>query len=198
MHHLIGLQNQIIFVQGKYDLIMYRNPSTEQRQVFERIFSSNYQTFFNIGFNICKNRDFSKDIVQSFFVELWESEIWNKEIEDLNAYLFRSFYRKAIREYKTAKRRQEFRLPPNLDMPVPSFEDLWIEIQEQESLQRHVKQAWEVLPEKQKLALGLRFREGMGYEEIAKKTGKSRQTIYNQIHSAIKKMKEIISTSPSS
>lgn len=177
---------------------MSRNPSHEQRQLFERLFSSNYQTFFNIGFNICKNRDFAKDIIQSFFVELWESEVWEKDITDLNAYLFRSFYRKAIREFKKEKNRNLFSLEPGAEIPIPSFEDLWIEIQEQTNLQEKIALALDSLPEKQRAAMNLRFREGMGYEEIALKTGKSRQTIYNQIHDAVKKLRGFLSANSSS
>ena len=177
---------------------MSRNPSPEQRQIFERVFSSNYQTFFNIGFNISRSRDFSKDLIQSFFLELWEKKIWEKEISDLNAYLFRSFYRKAIRELKTEKKRQEFSLDPDWDIPIPSFEELWIEVQEQSSIQEKLAQALESLPDKQRQAIHLRFQEGLKYEEIASQTGKSPQTIYNQIHTAVKKLRELVSTKHSS
>lgn len=177
---------------------MSLNKSNEQRQVFERVFSSNYQTFFNIGFSICRNREFTKDILQNFFLELWEIEVWEKDIQDLDAYLFRSFYRKAIREVKNEQKRQEYTLPPYLEIPIPSFEDLWIEVQEQASIQQKINQAMERLPEKQRQALALRFQEGWEYDKIAKKTGKSRQTIYNQIHEAVKKLKKIISTNTSS
>ena len=63
---------------------------------------------------------------------------------------------------------------------------------QQEQEQKQIEKAFEILPTQQKEMLELRFLQGFSYQEIANNTGKSRQTIYNQIHTAIKKLRKIL------
>ncbi|MEM6801414.1 MAG: sigma-70 family RNA polymerase sigma factor [Bacteroidota bacterium] len=170
--------------------LMSPERSKDKRADFERVFLSNYQLLFNIGFSICKDRDLSKDMIQSFFLELWEKELWKKEIQDIPAYLSRSFYRKAIRLYTAQKKLNTNLTYKDQEVPIPSFESLLIQSQEQEHLQQKLSKAIEELPNKQQEVLKLRFEQGMAYEEIAFSRGKSKQTIYNQINAALKKLKE--------
>ena len=94
------------------------------------------------------------------------------------------------------------RLNPNLELitaknqeqalSVPSYETLLINFQIEKTHKQQLEAAINTLPNQQKEALSLRFKEGLDYEEIAVSTGKSPQTIYNQIHSAIQKLRKAL------
>ena len=46
--------------------------------------------------------------------------------------------------------------------------------------------------EEEKQVLQMRCQQGVSDDEIATNTGKSKQTVYNQIHSAIKRLKDVL------
>jgi RNA polymerase sigma-70 factor (ECF subfamily) len=172
---------------------MLSRKTQDRRIQFEELFMSNYQAFFRMGIRLCGNREFTKDVIQSFFVELWEKEIWEKEIEYMPAYLQKAFYRKMCYEIKRQQKRPDANSGDPLELPTPSYETLLIQQQQAETLHKSISQAMQQLPEQQRQMLHMRFRKGMDYDEIASQTGKSRQTIYNQIHSAVKKMRKNLS-----
>ena len=83
-----------------------------------------------------------------------------------------------------------------LKSSIPSFEETLIHLQEIQNLEHNIQTALDQLPDQEREMLNLRFQKGMEYNEIAESTGKSKQTIYNQIHSAVQKLRKILTNSP--
>jgi len=52
------------------------------------------------------------------------------------------------------------------------------------------------LPARQRELIILKFYEGLGYEDIVRKTGLTRRTIYNKIHEALSKIKNEVLQAP--
>lgn len=163
-----------------------------KKKKFEELFLEQYQAFLSLGVSVCGQREFVKDTLQLFFLQLWEKEIWEADIQDPKAYLFKSFYRLLFSELKKNRKFQGI-----------SFDQLeekgnWLFEREMESLegtldlQKKVHKLMKELPEKQRKVLQLRFQEGLAYNEIADFTGKSKQTIYNQIHASIRKLRMLL------
>lgn len=169
---------------------MLSRKKQDRRMQFEKLFMSHYQAFFQMGIRLCGKREFTKDVIQSFFVELWEKEVWEKEIQFMPAYLHKAFYRKMLYELKKQQKRPETGAHPSAEISIPSYESLLIQQQEDLSLQKSISKAMAQLPLQQQKVLSMRFKDGMAYDEIASQTGKSRQTIYNQIHAAVKKLRK--------
>jgi RNA polymerase sigma factor (sigma-70 family) len=169
---------------------MFRKKAYDRRNQFEDLFMSNYRSFFQMGMRLSGQREFTKDVIQSFFVEVWEKQVWEKEVEYMTAYLHKAFYRKVLAEMKKQRRRAEVSMEESIELKIPSYEALLIELQQNEALQQRLNQAISQLPDQQRMVLNMRFQEGMNYDEIATQTGNSRQTIYNQIHAAVKKMRK--------
>lgn len=157
---------------------------------FERFFSTHYKVLFGIGYRLCGDREMTKDLLQSFFLELWESRFQSQNIQYLEAYLKKSFHRKVIKALqKNTKIQQQLKKHPAA-LSVPSYEQLMVNFQQTESQKQQLQSAIATLPEQQKEVLSLRFKDGLDYSEIATSTGKSPQTIYNQIHAAIQKLRK--------
>ena len=156
---------------------------------FEALFRSNYGLLFSLGFRMSADAALTKDVIQSLFLELWEKRHQINAVMHWKAYLRKSFYRKML---LALKKRQLLpaELPDNiLELSTPSYEQLLVNFQIEQSRQHDVQQAMDQLPTKEREMLQLRFKEGLSYEEIAENTGKSKQTVYNQIYTAIKKLK---------
>lgn len=141
---------------------------------------------------MCADRELTKDVIQSLFLELWEKRAQLGEITYWNAYLKKSLHRKLLGELKKPNHHLKAIHTSTQEPSTPSYEELLINFQMEEDKRCDLKEAIQLLSEQEKTMLRLRFNEGMNYEEIAKDTGKSKQTIYNQIFSAIKKLRKTL------
>jgi len=157
---------------------------------FERFFMKHYKVLFNLGYRLCGDKELTKDLLQSFFLELWESRFQSQNIQYLEAYLKKAFHRKVIKILQKNKSIKEGIKNQEQLISTPSYEQLLINFQTQETQKEQLQKAINNLPDQQRKTLSLRFKEGLDYEEIALSTGKSQQTIYNQIHSAIRKLRK--------
>ena len=161
-----------------------------QHMDFERFFTTHYKALFGVGYRLCGNKELTKDLLQSFFLELWEKRFQSHKIQYLEAYLKKAFHRKVIKTIQKNKTLQIGIKTQEQVVSVPSYETLLINFQTETTKQQQLEIAINKLPIQQKETLSLRFKEGLDYEEIAASTGKSQQTIYNQIHSAIQKLRK--------
>ena len=160
-------------------------------QKFEELFLSNYTSLFSLGYRMCKDRDFTKDVIQALFLDLWQKQENIGKVDHWNAYLRKAFYRKMLKELKKEKANAEISNPLK-SSSVPSYEDLLVDLQAKIERQRELHDALEDLPDQQRKMIEARFIIGMSYEEIADTTGKSKQTVYNQIHGAVKKLRKLL------
>ncbi len=157
---------------------------------FERFFRTHYKVLFSLGYRLCGDKELTKDLLQSFFLELWESRFQSQNIQYLEAYLKKAFHRKVIKALQKNKTTQQRLNEQTIKLSAPSYETLLINFQKEETQKEQLQTAINNLPNQQKEALSLRFKEGLDYTEIAASTGKSPQTIYNQIHAAIQKLRK--------
>jgi len=169
-----------------------KKKSVLDKREFENLFLSHYQSLFSMGFKMSGRRELTKDCIQSLFLELWENRGRLSEVEHWNAYLKKSLYRKIASELKkplvnTKELNSSFSKHSD-----PSYEELLINFQNNESKRKDLHAALNNLPEKERKVLRSRFYEGMSYDEIAETTGKSKQTVYNQIFSAVKRLKKAL------
>ena len=170
-------------------------PSNEKSKLssleFEQIFRSNYRPLFYIGYQMSENRALTKDVIQNLFLDFWEKRERLEEVQNWNAYLRKSMHRKMIEALKKEKRRST---SASLDKASiqPSYEALLIKGQSEQKKKQQLENAIRNLPAAQKRALDLKYKEGLSYDEIAELTGKTKQTIYNQIFAAIQKLKDAL------
>ncbi len=157
---------------------------------FERFFMTHYKVLFGLGYRLCGDKELTKDLLQSFFLQLWENRFQSQNIQYLEAYLKKAFHRKVVKTLQKNTANQLALKNQSNSLSVPSYESLLINLQTEKKQKIQLETAINKLPNQQKEILSLRFKEGLDYAEIATSTGKSQQTIYNQIHSAIQKLRK--------
>lgn len=172
------------------------NDQKTKRRQFEELFLEQYQNLLNLGVSVCGQREFTKDTIQLLFLELWEKEIWKSDIHDFKAYLYKSFYRKLFYELKKQKKMEHAALE-QLNEAMLAVSDEVDASGDLAELQERLKTAMEGLPKQQQEMIRLKYQSGLAYGEIAEITGKSKQTIYNQVHSSIKKLRARLTKSSS-
>lgn len=168
-----------------------KKPHTDSyQQEFEQLFTQHFPSLFTHGFHLSADRDLTKDMIQSLFLELWEKRPPINSVAHWNAYLKKSLHRKIVKELQ---RKQQIIHPSDLNqlhLSEPSYEELLINFQKVSIRQQKVEIALQDLPVIEKEMLEARFKEGKSYAEIAEQTGKSKQTVYNQVYTAIKKLRK--------
>lgn len=149
------------------------------------LYKTLYASLFNYGFVTYRDRENVEDAINQMFLEIWENRSSLKPVMNVKSYLFTYLRRKIGREKTIASR-----------VPVPDVEayersvlDYIVELQLEEEMRQKIMLAINKLTSRQKQLIMLRFYENMDYEEISKKTGLVAQTVYNNIHQAIKSLR---------
>jgi RNA polymerase sigma factor (sigma-70 family) len=141
-----------------------------------------YNPLFNYAFILFKERENVEDAINQMFLELWENRLSLKPVSNVKSYLFTYLRRKISREKAVINRV----VLPTVETFERSIMDYIIELQVEEELRGSIFKAINKLTGRQKQLIMLRFYEDMEYTEISEKTGLATQTVYNNIHQAIK------------
>ena len=85
------------------------NLQNGDEKIIENIFRYYYKGLCAYAFTLLKNHDTSEEIVQGFFIDLWETKAFLKVNISLKLYLFRSIHNRCINYLKnTAVSKQRF------------------------------------------------------------------------------------------
>lgn len=152
---------------------------------FENIYIHHWEKLYAFCFRMTRDEHVSQNIVQDIFTDLWERR------EDLNIlaienYLFRAAKNQVLKEY----RKKRF----DTTVIEEKFEDYFIDhlpTFETELLDK-LYALLDNLPGKRKEILVMNKIKEMGIDQIATELKISRQTVKNQISSALKQLRSHI------
>lgn len=161
-------------------------------KAFELLFHKYYGYLCVYASKIVNEDDAAEEIVQDFFVKLWEKKGLLTIETSVNNYLFRSVknlclnylqHNKIKNSYaKKAAEKAEHSITENYDFPEP---DLF----------EKIENCISSLPEKRQIIFRLSRQEGMKYHEIAEKLQISIKTVETQMGLAIKTLRELLRNS---
>jgi RNA polymerase sigma-70 factor (ECF subfamily) len=154
----------------------------------EGLFKLHYHRFYGLAYNLVRDKDAAKDIVQDVFYKVWK----NQDNIDLNnrtvGYFLTATSRTALTYLRTRKRIVNFETQSDFMDNLkssPGFEEIgYTELEEK------VQRAIERLPPKCKAIFILSREEGMKYAEIAKALGLSLKTVENQMGIALQRLRD--------
>lgn len=159
-----------------------------EEDILFSIMTTHYNDLFRYGIRFTADAENTKDIVNQFFLHVWDRREKFLLAENKKAYLLVSFKRFLI-DYL----RKSFPFTSVADYPEEpmehSYEDYLIRFQENEALKNALHRSIQALPARQKELLMLRFYENMSCEEIAAKSSLNIRTVYNKIYLALKKLR---------
>ncbi|SHF84895.1 RNA polymerase sigma factor [Pedobacter caeni] len=156
---------------------------------FEHIYIHHWEKLYAFCFRMTRDEHIAQNIVQDIFTDLWErrNEV---NILSIESYLFRAAKNQVLKEYRKKKLDTEYmeeRFENYLIDHVPALE---IELLNQ------LYALMENLPEKRKEILVMSKIKEMGIAEIASELNLSKQTVKNQLSSALKQLKLYTSENP--
>ncbi|HHV85507.1 MAG TPA: RNA polymerase sigma factor [Petrimonas sp.] len=160
---------------------------------FHRVILPLKDKLFRLAWSIVRDSAEAEDIVQDVFLKLWtKNEEWDN-IENLEAYCFRTTKNLAFDRVEALSIRKTENIAPESESGVftdnitPYFK--LVETERNTLIYRCIDR----LPENQKMVFQLREIEGMSYREIAEALDISEDLVKVNLFRARSKMKELLS-----
>lgn len=152
--------------------------------LFEQLFRRHYTELCRYASRYLSDKQMIEDIVQSFFIAVWEKESLTITRENFLPYAYRSVYNRCLNYYKAELSKENF---------LASFLEEWTGETEEEKeflYQQEVRDALRKLPPKCKQIFLLKCVKGLKYKEIAELTGISVNTVKYHLGEAFRIMRE--------
>jgi len=151
---------------------------------FELLFRYYYPGLVIFASNIIVNRDEAEEIVQDFFVRLWENRATIKAGNTIKSYLFTSVKNRSINYLKSNQVKQHVvdELKMQMETEMRYNPDIYVDSE----LQQRLKIAFEKLPPRTAEIFTLSRFKGFTNDEIADDLGLSKRTVETQVSNALK------------
>ena len=166
------------------DKLLWDNISTGDHQSFRLLFDRYWEPFFQYAYKVLQNREEAEEVVQEFFIHLWNKREELPALQSVTAYLFTALKNRLL-NHLAKKRHRTTGLEQVRDGESQFSATEHPERKNTEILIRSLARS---LPEKMQQAYILHQFRGLSIAEIALATGNSEQTIRNQVNSAVKKL----------
>jgi RNA polymerase sigma factor (sigma-70 family) len=162
-------------------------------QVLSLIYLQHSNALFDYGCRFTIDKDMVKDCIQEVFCTLIKNHKHLGETDNVRLYLLKSLKRRIIRELKKSSKQAGLLNDEDFQFDLRMAENLEDQKNELKEDQRQlVMEAMELLTERQKEAIYLRFNRGLEYEEISFLLNLNYQSSRALIHRAIEKLREVV------
>jgi RNA polymerase sigma-70 factor, ECF subfamily len=154
---------------------------------FENLFLKHHEELITLSYNITRDRDSAKDVVQEVFERLWKNKNTITFDSQIAHYLFKAtahtsltYLRRHRKVYRLddVEQLKDVASPPGAE--TASFKEF--ELRSRQAIDR--------LPPQCKTIFLLSRHEGLKYQEIADALGISRKAVENQMGIALKKLRD--------
>jgi len=157
---------------------------TGDQRSFSELFDKYWDPFFQYGYKILQNREDTEELVQEFFIHLWNKREALPELQSVSSYLFTALKNRLLNQLAKKKYRfTSLEWVREKESILSATEHL-----EKKNTEKAIRSLAETLPKKMQQVYILHQFRGLSITEIALATGNSEQTIRNQINSAVKKL----------
>lgn len=184
------MDNNTLLYDDKYCLFMMKEGDEEFFNLLYKKYRNKLYTFL---LRITKSKETAEEIVLDVFLKIWQGREAAHEIEDLEAFLYRVAYHKAIDFFRAAKRNPAVQqdIWENLSQFAASgnrAEEMLVE----KELETALHTAISLLPRQRKKVFYLREYEGLSYKDIASKLQLSNHTVRNHLASSVQFIREFL------
>lgn len=167
---------------------------TGDRQAFFALYKNTYFHLVRFGLKLYASDELVKDCITQLFLKLWDKRDTLQPVANVQAYLFTALKRNIIDQLQSQLRHRAAveKFTSKAGDAELSYEDMIIQVQQDEELKAKLHAAMEHLTNRQTELVRLKFFEGMSYEEIAATTNQTVKTAYNTIYDAVKQLRKFL------
>jgi RNA polymerase sigma-70 factor (ECF subfamily) len=157
-------------------------------QAFRLLFEKYWDDLFRIAFKRLHCADDAKDILQDVFLSLWNN-IGSVTVEDsLGGYLYTALRNRIFNHFEKHQSRLRSLMKQPYD-PVQTEDNIWNAFITKE-LEQHIASEVDKMPEKMRHIYLLSKEARLTNAEIASLLDLSNQTVKNQLHNALKRLRQ--------
>jgi RNA polymerase sigma factor (sigma-70 family) len=174
------------------DLLLWNEYRSGNADAFGALIRVHYPDLFHYGTRFTRDSDLVKDCLQDLFLELWINRETISETSFVKYYLLKALRRKLTRRIGRSKYTgswEELHFESFFN-GTPSVEAGLIREEGLAELARKMRQALAGLSKRQQEAIYLRYYFDAEIDEIAEIMLVNRQSVYNHLHDALKKLKK--------
>ncbi len=171
--------------------VIFQQIKEGNKQSFEKLFRFYYAPLCHFSRKYITDPDECEEIVQGFFLKIWEKRSALDITVSVKNYLFSSVRNRCLNYIKHQKIRQGYKtevLSKNDSQLNP--DNYLLEV----DLQNKIREGIDSLPPRRREIFMLSREEGLKYREIADKLGISIKTVETQMGQAMKDLREKLST----
>ncbi|MEO5942587.1 MAG: sigma-70 family RNA polymerase sigma factor [Ferruginibacter sp.] len=164
---------------------------------FYKCFQLCYDDLYRLGLFLYKDKELVKEGIQLLFIELWKMREKLIAVKNIKEYVL-TIFRRILYKQKTAsvKRWSKIALPETIinenDLSTESYEEILIVSQDSIIIKDKLINALPQLAGRQLQLIMLRYFDEKSIDEIAVITSLTPRTIYNTLHNALNKLKDIM------
>lgn len=155
---------------------------------FEALFRQHHKALCNLAYNIVRDENAAKDIVQDVFFKLWKNREGVEFGTQIKNYLFRATSHTSLNYLRFNKKITRLDDAPFLHNSLTNGSAS--ESADYQELEARVRTAIDRLPARCRVIYMLSRHEGLKYQEIADSLGLSLKTVENQMGIALQKLRE--------
>ncbi len=177
-------------MKDELDLVWPKFKSGDEN-AFLQLYRTHYLGLINYGIKLTGERRLANECLTSMLMQLWDTRARLPEVTNTRAYLITCLKRTVFNYYEAENTRKvKESMAVNLAGEELSHADYFEAIQNNSILKSKLLKAMNVLTEREKELIKLKFFDDLDYDEIALKCNITKRTAYNIIHDALKKLRE--------
>ncbi len=176
--------------QFREDVLLWDSLRKGNDIAFSTLYKKYVQSLFNYGMHIHPNRDLIKDCIQELFIKFWEKRESLGSIEKVSFYLFRSFKNLLFHKIEISSKKSPL-TQDLIDQMAPELpvENFYINSEMVDQRIIRLKKAVQLLTDRQREVILLRFFQGFEAKEIAEIMNLSIPGVHNLLSLTIKSLR---------
>ena len=175
----------------KSDGEIWNNIKENQEQALSELFLRYSDLLLSYSYTISKDRELIKDCIQELFMDIWKRRNKLAEVEKVRSYLLSAIRRLLLRRIKEDGKKLRIEHSA-ISTFTESEETRTIDKESEEIQKKYLIEKINLLPERQKEVIYLRYYLGMSHEEISQIMQIKKQATWNLLSRAVKKLRLIV------
>ncbi|MGX5820261.1 RNA polymerase sigma factor [Chitinophaga lutea] len=160
------------------------------REAFNQLFAKYYQPLCWHAFNMIKDQEAAKDVVQQVFTDMLVRKLFKKLDSNIKGYLYAAVQNRCIRILDNRKRHRFHLDRMGLTTPVAEAPDADMKKDETAAKNRALKEVINELPRQRRQAVELFYLEGHKQKEVAEKMGIRLSSVKTHLQLALATLRE--------
>ena len=174
--------------QKENEIALLKSLKNDDVKAFDQLFSDYGNRVYHFSLGYLKSSADAEEVVQEVFLRIWKNRGTLKPELSFKAYLFKIAYHQILEYFEKANQQRTFK--DRLIEESINFTDELDEKVNYQMLLEKVEQFIEQLPERQKVILVKKRKEGLPVKEIAVQLGISPKTVESHLAAALKNIKK--------